>query len=140
MRLPLEPVPKGITLAVISVSGVAIGLSFFLASIPAASPELLRTLGIIGASFVLAYAIEAAWIVSQGEVTEDHEEWLGFLVGVGIAGLIAIGMALLLAEHRLAGHDNYLDALGLGWVLGALSILGGVIVLQPLLADVYRDA
>lgn len=135
----LEPIPKGALLALVSVGAFTLAGYFVLSSIPAASPEMLRTLALIGASFVLAYAVEAAWLVTNVELTEDHEEWLGFLTGVGVAGLLAIAFALLLAEHRALGHRNAIDDLGLGWIVGSLAILGGILVLQPLLADGLRD-
>lgn len=134
----LEPVPKGIALSLVSVGGITIACYFIFSSIPAASAEMLRTLALIGASFVIAYAVEAAWLVSNVEMTEDHEEWLGFLVGIGIAGLLSIAIALLLAEHRALGHRDAIDDLGLGWVVGSLTILGILLILQPLLADRFR--
>ena len=71
---------------------------------------------------------------------EEFEEWLGFLVGAGIAGLLAIAAALLGVEHRVAGHANSLDDLGLSFVIVSLAILAGCIVLQPLLAHRFDDA
>jgi hypothetical protein len=138
MRRPglpvLEPITKGVLLALFSVAVASIGGAFFLGAIPPASPELLRSLATIGAIFVPAYVVEVVWMVPRMGHGEEFEEWLGFTVGAGIAGLFAIAIALLGVEHRAAGHANSLDDLGLSFVIVSLTILSGCLVLQPLLA------
>lgn len=134
-RLPLlDPIPKGIANALISVALASLGLYFFFSAVPVASPELLRTTALIGATLLLAYVIEAVWLVQRVERDDEFEEWLGFVTGAGIAGFLGVIFALLLAEHRLAGHSNFVDELGSAWVAVSLLILGGALVLQPLLA------
>ncbi|HSR94912.1 MAG TPA: hypothetical protein VLK56_08600 [Solirubrobacterales bacterium] len=136
-RLPvLEPIPKGIANALGAVALASIGLYFFFAAVPLASPELLRTIALIGASLLIAYVVEAVWLVSRVEVDDEYEEWLGFVTGAGIAGLLGVVFALLLAEHRAVGHSNFIDRLGTAWAAVSLLILAGVLVMQPLLA--YR--
>ncbi|HEV7399604.1 MAG TPA: hypothetical protein VGN84_04975 [Solirubrobacterales bacterium] len=140
MRLPVfEPVTKGVLLALFSVAVASIGASFFLGAIPPASPELLQSLATIGAIFVPAYVVEIVWLVPRMARGEEFEEWLGFVVGAGIAGLLAIAVALLGAEHRVAGHSNSLDDLALSFVVVSLTILAGTLVLQPLLAHRFTD-
>jgi hypothetical protein len=135
-RLPLlEPIPKGIANAFAAVALTSLGLYFFFSAAPTASPELLRTIALIGASLLLAYVVEAVWLVSRVEAGDDeYEEWLGFITGAGIAGLLGMIFALLLAEHRAVGHDNFIDQIGVAWTVVSLLILAGVLVLQPLLA------
>lgn len=140
-RLPvLDPLPKGIANALASVVLASLGGYFFLAELPAASSELLRSMALIGSSLLIAYVVEAVWLVPRVGIDDDREEWLGFIVGAGMAVFLAIVFALLLSEHRAAGHSNFIDDIGLAWVTTSLLILGGVLVLQPLLADRYRDA
>jgi hypothetical protein len=140
MHFPvLEPITKGLLLALCSVVFASVGGSFFLGAIPPASPGLLESLATIGAIFVPAYVVEIAWIVPHLGRGEEFEEWLGFVVGAGIAGLLAIAVALLGVEHRAAGHANSLDDLGLSFVVVSLTILAGTLVLQPLLAHRFRD-
>ncbi|HXS32587.1 MAG TPA: hypothetical protein VN758_02285 [Solirubrobacterales bacterium] len=140
MRLPVfEPITKGVLLALFSVAVASIGGSFFLGAIPPASPELLQSLATIGAIFVPAYVVEVVWMVPRMGRGEEFEEWLGFTVGAGIAGLLAIAVALLGVEHRVAGHANSLDDLGLSFVVVSLTILAGTLVLQPLLAHRFTD-
>ncbi len=63
----------------------------------------------------------------------------GFTVGAGIAGLLAIAVALLGVEHRVAGHSNSLDDLGPAFVVVSLVILAGCLVAQPLLAQRFSE-
>ncbi len=130
----LEPITKGVVLALASVALAAIGGAFFLGAVPAPSPDLTQSLTTIGVVLVPAYVVEVTWLLPRMGRGEEFEEWLGFVVGAGIAGLVAIAVSLLLTEHRLAGHANSLDDLGLSFVVFALAILAGALVAQPLLA------
>jgi hypothetical protein len=141
MRLPAyEPITRGVLLAFFSVVVASIGAAFFLAAVPPASPDLLQSLATIGAIFVPAYVVEVVWMIPRLGRGEEFEEWLGFVVGAGIAGLVAIAVALLGVEHRVAGHANSLDDLALAFVVVSLAILAGTLVSQPLLAHRFRDA
>jgi hypothetical protein len=136
----LEPIAKGVLLALFSVVAASIGASFFLGAIPPASPELLRSLATIGAILLPAYVVEVVWLVPRMGRGEEFEEWLGFLAGAAIGDLLAIAVALLGAEHRLAGHANSLDDLGLAFVVVSLVILAGCLVSQPLLAHRFGES
>lgn len=136
MHLPVyEPVTKGVLLAFFSVVVASIGAAFFLSAIPPASPDLLQTLALIGAILLPAYVVEVVWLLPRMERGEELEEWLGFMVGAAIADLLAIAVALLGVQHRLAGHSNSLDDLGLAFVVVSLVVLAGTLVVQPLLAN-----
>lgn len=135
MRLPVyEPITKGVLLALFSVVVASIGAAFFLGAIPPASPDLLQTLALIGAILLPGYVVEVIWLVPRMGQGEELEEWLGFIVGAAIADLLAIAVALLGVQHRLAGHSNSLDDLGLAFVIVSLVVLAGTLVAQPLLA------
>jgi hypothetical protein len=61
------------------------------------------------------------------------------LVGAGIADLLAIAVALLGAQHRLAGYANSLDDLGLAFVIVSLVLFAGTLVAQPLRAHRFAE-
>ena len=134
-RLPvLEPISKGIANALFSVALASLGGYFFFNAVPLASPDLLRSIAMIGATLLLAYIVEAVWLVQQGQKDDDFEEWLGFTIGAAIAGFVGVISALLLSEHRAVGHANFLDKIGVAWVAVSLLILGGSLIAHPLLA------
>jgi len=140
MQLPAyEPMTRGVLLALFSVAAASIGAAFFLGAVPAASPDLLQTLALIGAILLPAYVVEVVWLLPRMGSGEELEEWLGFVVGAGIANVLAIAVALLGAQHRLAGHANSLDDLGLAFVVVSLLVLAGTLVAQPLLARRFAD-
>jgi len=135
MRLPVyEPVTKGVLLALFSVTVASIGAAFFLGAVPPVSPDLLQSLALIGAILLPAYVVEVIWLVPRMGQGEELEEWLGFIVGATIADLLAIAVALLGVQHRLAGHSNSIDDLGLAFVVVSIVVLAGTLVAQPLLA------
>jgi len=139
-QLPIvEPITRGLLLAFFSVVVASIGGAFFLGAVPSASPDLLQSLALIGAVLIPAYVVEVIWLVPRMGGGEELEEWLGFIVGAGITDLLAIAVALLGAQHRLAGHANSIDDLGLAFVVVSLVILAGTLIAQPLLAHRFRD-
>lgn len=140
MRLPVyEPITKGVLLALFSVALASIGAAFFLSAVPPASPALLQNLALIGAILLPGYVVEVIWLVPRMGRGEELEEWLGFIVGAAIADLLAIAVALLGVQHRLAGHANSLDDLGLAFVIVSLIVLAGTLVAQPLLARRFSE-
>jgi uncharacterized membrane protein YadS len=140
MRLPVfEPITKGVLLALFSVVVASVGAAFFLGAVPPPSPDLLQSLALIGAILLPGYVVEVIWLVPRMGRGEELEEWLGFIVGAAIADLLAIAVALLGVQHRLAGHSNSLDDLGLAFVVVSLIVLAGTLVAQPLLARRFSE-
>jgi hypothetical protein len=105
------------------------------------SPELLETLGQIGATLLIAYVLEVSWLVkaSRKRPLEERENRLGAFLGIGAAGLISIAIALLLAGRADHGDWKWWDELGLGFVVGPLLMAGIVVALQPLLTHEWLD-
>lgn len=99
------------------------------------SPELLRALAEVGVALLLGYIVESVWMTSETAGEEQDDDWLGFVCGLGFAGLVGIAVALLVAAHREGGHGSLLDDLGLWWSVVSLAMLGALVTLHPFLAD-----
>ncbi len=100
----------------------------------------MRSMAEIGVTLLLAYVVEAAWMATRlsRETEEEREHWLGSTAGFGLAGLIGVIIALLVAEHRAAGHGNALDAFGLWWSVFSLGLLGVAVALHPVIVARWR--
>jgi hypothetical protein len=98
------------------------------------SPILMREIAGIGATILLGYVIEAVWLAQGLARDHEYEFLLGALTGLAVAGLIGVGAALLVAEHRAAHHGNLLDDIGLWWSVYSIGFLGAMVTIQPLMA------
>jgi uncharacterized membrane protein HdeD (DUF308 family) len=139
----LSPVRKGFAegIAAIAVGSVfgAFGLAY-VASRP--TEGLLRSLAEIGATLLIAYAIEVSWIVrasSNSRALDERESRLGAFIGIGAAALTGIALALGLAERASVHHLIFLDEIAFGWVAVSFVALGAVVVLQPLFTHEWLD-
>ena len=84
---------------------------------------------------MIAYAVETSWAVKASGALSEDQHWMGFMMGIGAAGLGGIALALALSERVVAGHWIWIDKLMFGWVAGSLTILGCLIVSLPDLID-----
>jgi hypothetical protein len=137
--MSLDPVVKGALVGVGRIAAAAILTVPLTVLAPSASPALFENIANIGVVLVLAYVVEAVWLVPRIANASDYKDLLGLLTGMGFAGLIGVLVALLVGAHRAAGHANLLDDLGLAWSAASLAILGGMVVLHPLLADIWES-
>jgi hypothetical protein len=119
------------------VTFLALLLSYLCRALAYPSPELMRSTAEIGVTILLGWIVEAVWMTTQlqrqGE--DEREDWLGGMAGLGLSGFLAVVVALLVSEHRTAGHANFLDALGLWWSVIALGALGIMVTLHPVIVD-----
>lgn len=138
--LGLGRITQGVVEGFFGVAAAAAILVLVTRSIPMPPPILLGDLADIGIVLVLAYVLEAVWLAPRMVEESDYENRLGGLTGVGIAGMVGVLVALLLSAHRVAGHSNLLDEIGLAWVMSSLLILAGMVVVQPLLVHEWRQS
>lgn len=107
-----------------------------------ASSETLRSMAGVGVALLLGYVLEEVWLVNRAERKDQHqhENWLGFVSGVGFGGLLGIAVALATSAHLEAGHRNLLDDLGLWWSVSSLGTLGILVTSQPFITDREKAA
>ncbi len=135
----IDPFWKGIgeILGVVALMVAVYTFAFRGLGYPA--PDLMYTIAQVGVTILFGFIVEAVWLVSVVDHDDDHENWLGTTCGFGIAGLVGVAFALAVGGHRAAGHGNLLDDLGLWWSVTSLSMLGGLVIVRPLLADRHRS-
>lgn len=98
------------------------------------SGELLRYMAGIGATLLVAYAIEVSTVVRANYARRARlANWVGAVVGVGSCGLVAILVSLALAERADVRHWGRVDDGVMAFAAGSLTLLGISIVLMPLL-------
>jgi hypothetical protein len=141
----LTPVRKGFLYAVGVMAAVTAILTFAFVlgfgSGPYPSPELFRQLAQAGIGLLIAYSITIAAaerFLGDRSGLDHHLEWLGFVTGIGVCGLVGIGLSLGIAEHREAGHENLVDQLGLWWSVTSIGLLGLIVALQPMSSYEWR--
>lgn len=135
----LDPLARGAIEAVGIVAWLSASLTVFTVLAPYPSAELLRDIVNLGVVLVLAYVVEATWLARRMVIAPDYRNRLGFITAIGVMGLIGVALGILLTAHLAAGHASWLDDLGLAWCLGSLSVLGGLVVTQPLLVDGWEN-
>lgn len=135
----IDPFTRAIVLTLGAVSLIAIcGAIGFRSAYP--DSGLMYAIAQVGIAVVFAYIIEAVWMVERVNRSDgDHLDWLGMTTGLAIAGLVGVAVALAVGGHRAAGHADFLDLFGLWWAVLSLVLLGAVVIIQPLLADIYRE-
>lgn len=137
--LGLGQISRGVAEGLAGVAALAAVMTSLTSAIPQPSPALLRDMASLGIVLVLAYVVEAVWLVPRMGSEPDYENRLGAITGIGLAGMIGVAAALALSAHRAAGHDNAVDAIGFAWTVSSLGLLAAMVTLQPLLVHDWED-
>jgi hypothetical protein len=94
--------------------------------------ELLNGLAQVGATLLVAYAVETSWFVKVSHARGgDRENWVGFAAALGVSGVLGIGSALALSGHG-DGSRSWIEEFGFGWSVSSLGLLGLLVGLLPL--------
>ena len=137
----LGPFWVGVLSSLLSVAGIAAGIWVLVGTgdLSGVSVSVCRDLAQVSIGLVLAFVVATAAVqVRTGEALEDHLKWLGFVSGVGLAGIASIGAGVVLAAYREAGHAGAPAAFGLSWMIASLTIIGGAIALLPYASFQWR--
>jgi hypothetical protein len=137
-RLGFPQIWNGVAEALLRVAFLAALVTPLAFLLPLPSAALFGRLSELGVVLVLAYVLEAVWLVPRMAKEDDYRLRLGTVTGLGLAGLVGVALAVLLEAHRLAGHGNALDAFGLAWVVASLGFLAGLVIAQPLLVHEWE--
>jgi hypothetical protein len=123
----------------LGVLGLLVACAPLALLIPVPSDRLFESAAQIGATLLIAFAVEIGWVVKESDRQEaQREEWVGFVSSLGSAGFSGILVSLALVEHLSAGHENWLDRFGFAWVLASLLLLGIFVAIQPATTYAWR--
>ncbi|MGN6276720.1 MAG: hypothetical protein ACTHNP_12440 [Solirubrobacterales bacterium] len=135
-RLPLlrrmSPFQQGISLA----AGWVLLWSLILAVI---NPALVRHLrqqtlsdvAQVGATLLVAYAVEMSWLVKRSlKRGGNTERWIGVVVGLGSSGVMGIIITLALVNHPVGSLD-LVERFAATWALFSLGLLALLIASLP---------
>jgi Kef-type K+ transport system membrane component KefB len=95
------------------------------------SPEAAGTLAQVGATILVAYGVEASWLLKSSHVrSRNREAGVGTASGIAFCGLIGIACAVALSSE---GHNSQsvFQKLLLGWILASFLFLGVFVALVP---------
>jgi hypothetical protein len=129
----LSPMRRGLLTALALIASLTVSLVWMvdqIASEPSAG--LCSSLAQVGATLLIAYAVEVAGFVKALRRRDgEQEKWLGFVTGIGACGLAGIGVALTLGERT--GDLTMVQEIGFSWAIGAIGMLGVVVTSIPYL-------
>lgn len=130
---PVSPFAKGIAVAVGFMAGGAIAVALFIVGLDAnfrLSDEALSAMAQIGATLLIAYAVETSWFIKESRVRgSKRENWVGFVAGIGVCSAFGVAFAIALLEHH--GPSNFLEAFAGMWMLFSLGFLALLVALLP---------
>ncbi|MGN6587678.1 MAG: hypothetical protein ACTHKT_09445 [Solirubrobacterales bacterium] len=96
------------------------------------SSEALSDIAQIGATLLVAYAIEMSWFVKESKTRgRRRENWVGFVAGIGFCSALGILSAIALVTPR--DPSNFLAVAGIVWTIFSIGFLGFLVALLPYL-------
>jgi hypothetical protein len=94
------------------------------------SAHFFESLAQIGATVLVAYAVQTAWVLQVSHKRgAARENWVGMTTGLGVCAFLGIGIALFLSNHL--GALGWLEECGFAWAIVSIGFLGLWIALQP---------
>jgi hypothetical protein len=92
--------------------------------------RIAEPLAQIGATLLVAYTVQTAWIIQTSRKRgADRENWVGVATGLGSCALIGVLIALALSPHEEA--LGLLEGFAFAWAVTSIGSLGLWTALQP---------
>jgi uncharacterized membrane protein YfcA len=129
----LSPLRRGFIETVAMISSATLvtvpGLLFLDPAIPR---ETFDAAAQIGATLLVAYAVETSWWLKSHRIrNSNRENWVGYTSGIGACAFLGVIVALGLSIG--SGDLNGIQTLGLAWSALTLTVLGALVATLPLL-------
>jgi hypothetical protein len=119
----------------LSAAGLVGGLVLIAATVlfpgeTSPGPDVFSALAQIGATLLVAYGIEMAWV---SRARAEDQDWLGFVVGIGLCAVVGVFLSLAAAGLTNEQTTGWLVRAALAAGAAPAAILGVVIALYPLM-------
>jgi hypothetical protein len=129
----MSPFQKGIAAAFGFMAGGALAMAMFVVGVEAnlrLSDDALSAMAQIGATLLIAYAVETSWFIKESRIRgSKRENWVGFVAGLGACSALGVGFAITLLGHH--GPPNFLEAFAATWTLFSLVFLAALVAFLP---------
>jgi threonine/homoserine/homoserine lactone efflux protein len=129
----MSPVPKGIAAAVGFMTGSLAAMAMLTVGLEVdlrLSNQALSSIAQIGATLLIAYAVETSWFIKQSRIRDSgRENWVGFVTGVGISSAFGIAFAVALINRH--GSPSFLESAVAMWTLFSTGFLALLVALLP---------
>jgi hypothetical protein len=129
----LSPVRRGFVevFAVLGFSAAVLWPFFFWAG-PEIPAETFDTGAQIGATLLVAYAIETSWWLKVSRRrSSNRENWVGYVSGIGLCGFIGVAVSLILSVGPV--DLSWFESYWMVWSFFTLLLLGGLVATLPML-------
>ncbi len=101
------------------------------------SATLCGNLAQIGATLLVAYALEMSWVLKiSRRRSQGRETWVGVVSGFGLCALAGIAVALGLEDH--VGFGTFAQ-LAFSWSAASIGFLGVLIAIIPVLVHEWTQ-
>jgi hypothetical protein len=124
---------RGFSLAGGLIFFVSLALALFDGSITAKLPHaILSDIGQIGATLLVAYAVETSWLIKRSRSRgSEKENFVGFAAGLGSCGALGIAFAVALLGHPKGLPFTDLEHFAAAWAMFSVTLLAGLVAMLP---------
>lgn len=128
----MSPFAKGMAVAVAFMLGGSVLVALMIVGLEVRSEisdDALGTIAQVGATLLVAYAVEMSWFIKASRTRgTDRENWVGFVTGIGISSAVGIGIAIAFIGQKSTG---FLEAFACTWMIFSLGLLGLLVASLP---------
>jgi hypothetical protein len=117
-------------MAVGVISGGSAAIAFPLVTLDAnLSDDTLAVIAQVGATLLVAYAVEAGWFIKASSTRgRDRENWIGVVTAIGLSSAVGITFAIAFIDLTTTA---FIEALASAWMIFSLVLLGALVAVMP---------
>lgn len=93
------------------------------------SDDALAAIAQVGATLLVAYAVEMSWLIKTSKVRGgNRENWVGFVVGIGLCSALGIVFAIAFIGQA---STSFIEAFAATRMIFSLGFLGLLVAFLP---------